>query len=619
MMHFSLQHPLFLILPIALPFFAALFLLILPPKLKILKFIIAFLVTLLNLILTALLFKYNFTYTLHWLNFGLDFSLRIYAFSAFMILAASTFGLLITLYSTAFMAKSAHPTQFFSYLLITLAFANGVFLADNLLLLLFFWEGLLLVLFAMIAIGNQGAFKAAAKAFIITGVCDLCMLLGVALCGYLANTFVISKMHIAANGLGALAFLLLVIGAISKGGSMPFHSWIPDAALVSPLPFMALVPAALEKLLGIYFLTRISLDIFKLSANSRLSIVLMWVGSLTAVLAVMMALIQKNYKRLLSYHAISQVGYMILGIGTSLPAGIIGGLFHMVNNAIYKSGLFLTAGAVEKQSNTSELTSLGGLGRKMPITFLCFVITAASISGVPPFNGFFSKELVYDAALNRGLVFYLAALVGSFFTAASFLKLGHAAFLGKLSSQNEKVKEAKWQMCLPMIILSGLCILFGLASNLAVNKLIIPSVKDSLSGLSQNHVFHPDLKLVIASVMVLILAFLNHILGVRFNKGAVQACDHFRYAPILSWIYERAEKRFFDPYDIGLKIAQFVSKITFGIDRAVDWVYEVFSVRLSLAGGSILRRLHAASYPVYLTWCLAGFIAIIAYFIYLPK
>ena len=243
---------------------------------------------------------------------------------------------------------------------------------------------------------------------------------------------------------------------------MPFHSWIPDAAIAAPLPFMALVPAALEKLIGIYFLARISLDMFKLSAGSALSTVLMWVGIVTIILAVMMALIQKNYKRLLSYHAISQVGYMILGIGTAIPAGIVGGLFHMINHAIYKSGLFLTSGAVEKQVNTTNLEELGGLGRKMPITFICFIITAASISGVPPFNGFFSKELVYDAALERGLLFYLAAIAGSFFTAASFLKLGHSAFLGAPSESSAKAREVKWQMLLPMVIISGFCVMFWL-------------------------------------------------------------------------------------------------------------------------------------------------------------
>ncbi len=272
-----------------------------------------------------------------------------------------------------------------------------------------------MTVFGMIAIGGgQNAFKTAIKAFIIVGISDLCMMIGIGLTGHLAGTMTISQISLQAGSLGSLAFILMMIGAISKAGCMPFHSWIPDAAVDSPLPFMAFLPASLEKLLGIYFLARISLDMFKLDKGSWLSTLLMIVGSATILLAVMMALVQKDYKRLLSYHAISQVGYMILGIGTCLPIGIIGGLFHMINNALYKSCLFLTGGSVEKQAGTTELGKLGGLGIKMPVTFFCFAIAAASISGVPPFNGFFSKEFVYDAALNRGPIFYLAAILGTF-------------------------------------------------------------------------------------------------------------------------------------------------------------------------------------------------------------
>ena len=172
----------------------------------------------------------------------------------------------------------------------------------------------------------------------------------------------------------------------------------------------------------------------------------------------MMALIQKDFKRLLSYHAISQVGYIILGIGTALPVGIIGGLFHMFNNAVYKSCLFYTAGSVERQAGTTDLKSLSGLGRQMPVTMITFLVAAASIAGVPLTNGFFSKEMIFDGALESGFVFYLAALVGAFFTALSFLKLGHAAFFGKPKKTLAKVKEAPLPMLAPMIVLAAACL-----------------------------------------------------------------------------------------------------------------------------------------------------------------
>ena len=254
-----------------------------------------------------------------------------------------------------------------------------------------------------------------------------------------------------------------MIGAISKAGSMPFHSWIPDAALDAPLTFMAFVPAALEKLLGIYFLARDLPRLLRHRARAPgFSLLMMIVGCATIILAVGMALVQKNYKKLLSYHAISQVGYMILGIGTALPVGIVGGLFHMINHAMYKSGLFLTAGSVEKQAGTTDLEKLGGLARRMPVTFACFLVTAASISGVPPFNGFFSKELVYDGALERGWIFYALALLGSFLTAASFLKLGHAAYLGQaLARRTRRSRKRPGRCSCPMLAIAALCVLFG--------------------------------------------------------------------------------------------------------------------------------------------------------------
>jgi NADH-quinone oxidoreductase subunit L len=392
---------------------------------------------------------------------------------------------------------------------------------------------------------------------------------------------------------------------------MPFHSWIPDAAIDAPLPFMAFLPASLEKLVGIYFLSRICMDMFTLMPESGLSFLLMTVGAVTIILAVMMAMIQKDYKRLLSYHAISQVGYMILGIGTALPIGIVGGIFHMLNNAMYKCCLFLTGGAVEKQAGTTDLEKLGGLMRKMPVTFACFAIAAVSISGVPPFNGFFSKELVYDAALERGLVFYLAAAVGSFFTAISFLKLGHAAFLGNICQGNKEVKEAAWPMLVPMIIIAAFCIIFGIFNALPLNSLIQPILGQRLgehgfAGMPAN------LILVLLTLIVLAAALFSHVMGVKSTGSGVKAVDYIHYAPGLHKIYDLAEKRFFDPYDIGLKILNVFTRILYAIDRAINWLSDNLSLRVAFGLSRQVRSLHNGSYAVYLAWSLTGlFLALI--------
>jgi len=602
-----------LLLPVVIPVLAGMLVLFASDRFKYLKEVISLIAVSLNLFIAASLFKSDFTFSMPWAGFGFEFIFRIYNFSAFILGAAAAFGILVTIYSAVFMNGKKYANQFYSYLLISLALVNGAVLADNLMLMLFFWEGLLLTLFGMIAIGNKGAFKTATKAFIIVGVSDLCMMAGMALAGHMAGTLTISKISLTIGGLGGFAFILLMIGAISKAGSMPFHSWIPDAALDAPLPFMAILPASLEKLLGIYFLARISLDMFKLDTHSWVSMVMMIVGALTILLAVMMALVQKDYKRLLSYHAISQVGYMVLGIGTLVPAGIVGGIFHMINHAMYKSCLFLTGGSVEKQAGTTDLAKLGGLMKKMPITFACFLIAAASISGVPPFNGFFSKELVYDGALERGVIFYAAALLGSFLTAASFLKLGHAAYLGAANKERlEKVKEAPFAMLVPMIVIASACVLFGLWNALPLNNLIQPILGERLEG--HNYAGFPtSMMLVVLTIVVLIAAFLNHIYGVKKSGSALGAADHIHHAPGLSDIYIRAEKRFFDPYNIGLHIVNGISRVAWLIDRATDWLYNDFSVKAAFFFTSVIRRCHNGSYARYVLWSLSGAAIIIIF------
>ncbi|MDD5409689.1 MAG: proton-conducting transporter membrane subunit [Candidatus Omnitrophica bacterium] len=595
-----------LLLLILLPLIAGGFSLILPRGWR---GTCAVVVSLVNFLFAVYLFKKESIFVSPWAGFGMDFSLRLNHFSGFIILAASFFGLLISLYALNFLKGKDSQKQFYTYLLISISFVSGAVLADNLVVLLFFWEALLLTQYGMIAIGGRQAFKTATKALIISGFSDLCMMAGIILTGYLAKTLTISEISLPLDPLGSLAFILLAAGAISKAGSIPFHTWIPDAAQAAPLPFMAFFPAAIEKLLGIYFLARITLDIFKLNTNSMLSGVLMIIGALTIIIAVMMALIQKDYKKLLSYHAISQVGYMILGIGTCLPAGIIGGIFHMINHALYKCGLFLTGGAVEKQTGTTDLARLGGLSLSMPVTFLCFLITAASISGVWPFNGFFSKELIYDAALERGKIFYLAAILGSFFTAASFLKLGHTAFLGKAS---QKYKEAPILMLIPMVILAFTCVIFGVFNRLPINNFIQPI----LGARAKGHDFSgmpANFTLVIVTIIVLLAAFLHHFIAVKINGGAIKAAEHIHRAPVLSIIYSWAEKKYLDPYELGIKLIDKIAKIFWRIDRGIDWVYGSLVTNLTFALSRMIHKIQAGYYIIYVIWSLAGAFLVISF------
>ena len=554
-------------------------------------------------------------------------SLRIDPLSSFIVLAAAALSFLIAVYGERFMRgrsgeeDSPINAPFLAFFLFTVALLQGAVLADHFVTLLFFGEGMLLTLFGMIALGGVNSFKTAVKAFAINGATDLCLMAGVGIIFSLRHQLNMSALThhpLPVEGWGGVAFALLLIGAVSKAGAMPFHSWIPDAATDAPLPFMALLPGGIEKLLGIYLTARISLDFFKGVGDSWAGTLMMVIGAVTIMLAVLMALVQKDFKRLLSFHAISQVGYMILGLGTGSAIGAIGALFHMVNNSMYKSTLFLTGGAVEMQTGTTDLRKISGVGRVMPITMGCFLVAAFSISGFPLTNGFYSKEMVYDAALERGLIYYAAAAVGSFFTAASFLKLGHAAFFGpyKVPKKAVDVKDPSAVLLVPMAIIALLCLVFGLGNTIPVDMLIKPGLPAHLAAEAEHVVSGPiphTWGLVGITVIALTLATLNHFWGARRTGSGLGAVDHIHYAPVAHQLYDAAERRWFDPYEWAMKVVYLAAHIGWAIDRAIDFFYNRIATFVAGASAGFLRVVHNGSYATYLVWLVVGaeFIVII--------
>jgi len=548
------------------------------------------------------------TLLIPWAGFGINLALRVYAFSKFMILAAAAVIFLVALYSVSYMKRKDYAGSFFFYFLLTVVLANGSLLANNMAVMLFFWEGLMVLLFAIIIISSKQNPRTAVKALVLNGVADLLLMLGIiATCMQAGTLMMDSIVDVPLEGLGLLGFVCMMLGAVGKAGSMPFHSWIPDAATDAPLPFMAFMPAAVEKILGLYLLTRVVLQFFDFQPGGAMSVLIMSIGAVTLVLAVSMALIQKDMKRLLSFHAISQVGYMILGIGTALPIGIVGGLFHLINNAVYKSCLFMTAGSVERQAGTTDLRKISGLGRYMPLTALGYVIAALSISGVPPFNGFFSKELVFDAALESGRIFYIAAVAGAFMTAASFLKMGHAAFFGPVrlpeGVSREEIREAPGAMVLPVLVLAAICVLFGVGNSLPIHQLQV-----ALGGAAEGHFsgWPHSLTMVLISLAVLLLAVVNHIIGYKVTGQAVKAVDHIHYAPVLRNLYNCAEKHYFDPYDILMVFVRMYAWISYAIDRGINWIYDSLIVNVVRFCTVALHSFNTGSPTRYMVWSFMG-------------
>ncbi len=598
-----------LLIVLLLPALFAALAFIAPARVRWLRGGIALVGVVANIVLCALLYGGQSVFLMPWGGFGINFSLKLYAFNALILLAAAGFALLSVVYSISFFKKKPVSGRFYAYLLLTVSMVNGAVLANNLIVLLFFWEGILLTLFLMILLGRDGAWRTSVKAVVLVGLTDLCMMLGIGMTAHLAGTLEMDQIRLPMDGMGSAAFILLVVGALGKAGAMPFHTWIPDAADDAPMPFMALLPAALEKLLGIYLLMRVCVDLFTFTPGSPMSITLMVIGAGTILFAVMMALIQKDFKRLLSYHAISQVGYMILGIGTALPVGVIGGLFHMFNHATYKSCLFYTAGSVERQTGTTDLKAISGLGRQMPVTMVTFLVAAASIAGFPLTNGFYSKELIFDGALESGFVFYLVALVGAFFTAVSFLKLGHAAFFGKPKQSLRNVKEAPLPMLVPMVVLAALCLVMGFLRLDIIGGLLQPAAGFA-EGAGEVIGAHTNWLLVGISAAVLLLAALSHYTGFKKKGSGLAAADRYHDAPVLRDVYRLAERKAFDPYHLGGVVIRGFASVALTVNNAINWFYDVAIVRVTDFFSGLIRAAHNGSKTLYLGWTLAGIVLV---------
>ena len=486
-----------LLYPRVMPLLAGLICFFVPRKAKGLTEGISLVASLIAFISAIKIFRgANLSFFRKWFDFGINFDLRVIPLSSFILLAICLFGILIILYSFKFMQEVPRLNEYYAYILWTISGACGAVLSNDLIIFAVFWGFLAITLYLLIGIEKMESTPAAKKAMVIIGGSDALILLGIAIIWYLTSTFAMDKIRIPLNGVWPiLAFLSLAIGAFAKAGAMPVHTWIPDCAEKAPIPVTAFLPASLDQLLGIYLLARISLHLFELKMATAMSFILLLVGAVTIIAAVMMALVQHDLKRLLSYHAVSQVGYMVLGIGTGNPIGIAGGIFHMLNHAIYKACLFLCGGAVEHRTGTTQLEKLGGLARAMPITFATCLISALAISGIPPLNGFVSKWMVFQGIAILGqqgdpywFIWLLAAVVGSALTLFSFMKFIHGTFLRaklKAGSNPEPktmdVKEVHFTMWLPLVVLALLCIILGIfAFQFPLRHFINPEIIEGL-------------------------------------------------------------------------------------------------------------------------------------------
>lgn len=416
--------------------------------------------------------------------------------SALMLVTINMVGFAVTLFSLNYMRRFTSRGYFWALFLIMVAAMNGVVLTGDLFNLYVFLEIAAIASYGLVAFGCEREELEAAFKYLIQGsIASALILLGIGIMYNLTGTLNMAEMaqQLARNGFNTTAMLgaaFFLMGFGLKAALVPFHAWLPDAHPSAPAPISAMLSGVLIKAIGIYSLCRIFFNV--IGVNTQIAWLLIALGTLSMVIGVFLAIGQMDLKRLLAYHSISQMGYVVLslGVGAELLSrpelsdamrgvaglAILGGLFHMFNHATFKSLLFLTSGAIEQQTGTRILTEMGGLTKRMPVTATCCRIASLSIAGVPPFNGFFSKLIIVIAVLSAGHYWLGAVTVFvSFMTLCSFIKVQRYALHGKVPPALEKVREAPFFMCVGMILLTLVCCVGGLGVLFYGSKLLDPA------------------------------------------------------------------------------------------------------------------------------------------------
>lgn len=387
--------------------------------------------------------------------------------SAFMLVTVNVVAFLIVLFSINYMERFTAKWKFYTLFMLMVAGMNGVIISGDMFNLFVFLEIAAISSYSLVAFGiEREELEASFKYMVMGEVASLFILLGIALLYSKTSTLNMADMGRALSAqqggkLIPFVSVLFLAGFGLKSAMIPFHAWLPDAHPSAPAPISAMLSGVIIKSLGVYSLCRIFYNV--IGMNFALSSTLMFIGVLSMILGVLLAIGQWDFKRLLAYHSISQIGYIMLGIGLGTPLGILGGLFHLFNHSVFKSLLFLNSGAVEYSTGTRDLQEMGGLASKMPWTAGTNMIAALSISGIPPFSGFWSKLLIIAAAVQAGKLGYaFLAVLASILTLASFMKLSKYAFLGPLKETLNQVKEAPSFMKLSMGLLAVICISGGI-------------------------------------------------------------------------------------------------------------------------------------------------------------
>jgi len=464
---------------VAVPLVVAFVLPALGKRLKPVATVLANLVTIFLLVLAVMSIGDSRVYEVGNWSIPLGINLVLDGLSSLLLLAISVVSAAAMLFSIRYMEQYTAKPKYLSLFLLMVAGMNGVVLSGDVFNLYVFLEIASIASYALVGFGcEHEELEASFKYMVLGTIASTFILFGIAL--VYANTGSLNMAYIARaiqemgmNAGLAFALSLFIAGFGLKAALVPFHAWLPDAHPSAPAPISAMLSGVLIKALGVYALARLVFNVFGVSIP--VGWVLVGLGLASMVVGGFLALGQGDFKRLLAYSSISQIGYVVLGIGLGAvllaqeaniawaSLAILGGLFHLLNHSVYKSLLFLTSGSVEMATGTRQMTEMGGLADRMPITRAACAVASASIAGIPPFPGFWSKLILVIAAVQARMYWVAAVIVlVSVCTLIMYLKVHRYVFLGELPERLQSVGENWGSMAAAMMGLTCVCALMGL-------------------------------------------------------------------------------------------------------------------------------------------------------------
>lgn len=413
-----------------------------------------------------------------WLDFSLSFlEFQVDGLSLILLLSIAIVAFASILVASSSMSDGKKLFNFINILLLCVTGMNGVVMVRDIFSLYIFLEVTAIASFIMIALNKDvDAFEGSFKYLVMSAVATVMMLSSIALIMMYAGDTSFYSVGTAVQGENNLfiifAVCIFMVALFIKAGLVPFHGWLPDAYSSAPASVSVLLAGIVTKTTGVYTLIRLVSEVF--TFNYTIRTILLIVGIITIFIGAFAAIGQKDIKRMLAYSSISQVGYIILALGTGTALGIAGAVFHLFNHSIFKTQLFVNATAVEQQTGTRDINNMSGLTNSMPITGWTSVIGFLSTAGIPPLSGFWSKLIIVVALWKAGLHGYAGlAIMASLVTLAYFLYMQRKVFFGK--STTTGIKEAGLGFILPALILAIITVVVGVFFPYFVDTIIIPT------------------------------------------------------------------------------------------------------------------------------------------------